>query len=142
MADGSISDMSDADPGNWFWPSPALPVGAPWYTDMPEGSVVLRVLSQRGGQATATPARIDDAALDPDRTARLAAVTPQISVLEVWRGGGHARSYISWRVEGDANAVYGEMGCNSTRMYVWGTQNSIATRPRAEEVKSSGRKSA
>ena len=71
MADGSISDISDAVPGSWFWPSPALAVGEPWYSDMPDGSVVLRVLSQRGGQATTTPARIDDAAFDPDRTARL-----------------------------------------------------------------------
>ena len=55
-------------------------MGAPWYTDMPDGSVVLRVVSQRGGQATATPARIDDAALDPDLTARLGAVAPQISM--------------------------------------------------------------
>ena len=77
MAVGSISDMSD--------PSPALPVGAPWYTDMPDGNVVLRVLSQRRGQATTTPARIDDAALDPDRTARLAAVAPQIAA---WQCGG------------------------------------------------------
>ena len=79
MAVGSISDMSDAVPGSWFWPSPALPEGAPWYTDMPDGRVVSRVLSQRCGQATTTPARIDDAALDPDRTARLGAVAPQIS---------------------------------------------------------------
>ena len=91
MADGSISEMSDAVPGSWFWPSPALAEGVPWYSDMPDGSVVLRVLSQRSGQATATPARIDDAALDLDRTARLGSGCAADLDEAVWRGGGHAR---------------------------------------------------
>jgi hypothetical protein len=46
MSVGSRSDMSDAVPGSWFCPSPALPWSAPWYTDMPSmpyGRVVLRV---------------------------------------------------------------------------------------------------
>ena len=107
MADGSISDMSDAVPGSWLWPSPALAVGVPWYSDMPDGSVVLRVLSQRGGQATATPARIDDAALDPDRTARLRSGCATDLDAAVWRGGGHTRVYVTGRAEGGANAVDG-----------------------------------
>jgi hypothetical protein len=110
MADGSISDMSDADPGNWFWPSPALPVGAPWYTDMPEDSVVLRVLSQRGGQATATPARIDDAALDPIGQRDLQRLRHRS---RCWKCGGAVGTrdpmYVSWRVESEANAVYDGM---------------------------------
>lgn len=133
MADGSISDMSDAVPGSWFWPSPALPVGVPWYTDMPDGSVVLRVLSRRGGQATTTPARIDDAAFDPDRTARdLGSGCATDLDAAVWRGGGHARSCVSGRTEGGANAVYGNGMQQCT--YVWGTQsNSMATRPRTRK---------
>jgi hypothetical protein len=75
-------------------------VGTPWYTDMPDGSVVLRVLSQRGGQATATPARIDDAALDPDLTARLGSGCATDLDVAAWRSGGHARLYILVRAEG------------------------------------------
>ena len=141
MADGSISDMSDAVPGSWFWPSPELPVGVPWYTDMPGGGVVLRVLSQRGGQATTTPARIDDAAFDPDRTARLG---------ERLRHRSRCGS-VEGRWTGEILCIWARKGRSECGVWGWsatvnvGMGNTVKFYGDAatdEEVKSSSRKSA
>ena len=84
---------------------------------MPDGSVVLRVLSQRGGQATATPARIDDAAFDPDRTARLGERLRHRSRCGSVEGRWTREILCIWGAQRAERMRCMGMVCNSKRMY-------------------------